>query len=83
MTESSASIPEGAALPRLALAFWPQGRARLCQLAAVCARLPAEEGRGRRGAVRPAVLSRAAAGCGTLVVFASAGAPDIAPRPCR
>lgn len=33
MTESCAAVAGGAALPRQAVAFWPRGTARLCQLA--------------------------------------------------
>lgn len=60
MTESSAAIPEGAALPRPALAFWPQGRARLCQLAAVPRSVACGGRTGQARSRTAAVLSRTA-----------------------
>lgn len=60
MTESSAAIPAGAALPRPALAFWPQGRARLCQLAAVPRSVACGGWTGQARSRTAAVLSRTA-----------------------
>lgn len=66
--------------------LWPSGRRAEPGSASwqPCrARSPAEDGRGRRGAVRRQSCPARLAGCGTLVAFASVGAPDVAPRPCR
>jgi len=82
MTESSAAVPEGAALPRQAVAFWPGAQPGSASWQDAAAGREPRKDRGSGGAVWWAVLSHAASGLQEVEVFTSAGAPIVAPCPC-